>query len=54
MKTPSITTLRNYKDTKFSYPKVKRSKSKSAHNRVNFIENKENEDPENFWNDCKE
>jgi len=53
MKSTSIITTRNYKDNKFSYPKVKRNKSKSVNYRGCSIENKENDNPEDFWNDCK-
>lgn len=53
MKTSSIPIYKNYKDSKFSYPKIKRNKSIPAYpNKNSSIDDKENEHPDDFWNDC--
>lgn len=53
MKTSSIPVYKNYKDNKFSYPKIKRNKSNTGFpNKNSSIEDKENHDPEDFWDDC--
>jgi len=51
MKTTLIIHPKNYKDSKFSYPKVKRNKTNSKQ-KTNSIDNKENLNPDDFWNDC--
>ena len=54
MKTVKISNVKNYKDTKFSYPKVKRNR-KSSIAELEGQENKENINPNSvdFWADCK-
>jgi hypothetical protein len=54
MKTSSIPVFKNYKDSKFSYPKIKRNKSSSAYQNKNssLDDDEENRYPDNFWNDC--
>ncbi len=55
MKTYSIpVSSKNYKDSKFSYAKIKRNKSSSGYPiKNNSLDDKENQAPEDFWNDCK-
>lgn len=54
MKKVSITISKNYKDAKFSYPKVKKNKKRELREK-DKEENKENIRPNSldFWDDCK-
>jgi len=51
MKQVKLTIIRNYRDSKFSYPKVKRNKKIDQQ----LQENKENmrQNSSDFWEDCK-
>lgn len=50
-----ITLTRNYKDSKFSYPKIKKVKHLVSIPKNSSLENKENISPNSidFWDDCK-
>jgi hypothetical protein len=54
MKKVKITLTKNYKDSKFSYPNVKRNKKGNINEEQNQ-ENKENISPNSidFWDDCR-
>jgi len=54
MKTSRITCSKNYRDRKFSYPKVKRNKNqRELNDDINTKDNKEIQDSDDFWSDCK-
>lgn len=54
MKSSTVTSLKSFKDSKFSYPKIKRNKSKPGKiHKIDYNQNKENQDPDDFWRDCQ-
>ncbi len=53
-----LTYPKNVRDNKFSYPKIKRNRSKNDRDKgydsiQSLQEDKENLNPDDFWNDCK-